>query len=161
MKEPKKERKRFRNLREVISIGGKARYERVLCFFSFILHPSSFFLLFFWITSLALLAFAQSGRTSPSGKRTTVLNVIAHKVEDPNKPKPLLSDSSGVTEEIDKIIPKHVLELYDGGILQKIESFAPDPTPARIVILLDNSSTLQTDVKKLAAVPATVAPEIY
>ena len=110
---------------------------------------------------MALLAFAQSGRTSPSGKRTNVLHVIAHKVEDPNKPKPLLSDSSGVTEEIDKIIPKQVLELYDGGILQKIESFAPDPTPARIVVLLDNSSTLQTDVKKLAAVPAAFAPEIY
>ena len=45
--------------------------------------------------------------------------------------------------------------------MQKIEAFAPDPTPARLVVLMDNSSTLQADVRKLATVPAAFAPEIY
>jgi VWFA-related protein len=54
-----------------------------------------------------------------------------------------------------------VLELFDGGVLQKIEAFAPDPSPTRYVVLMDNSLTLQADVRKLAAVPAAFAPEIY
>ncbi len=104
---------------------------------------------------------AQSGRSPTSGRRTAIVNVIAQRVDDPNKPKPLLSGASTQNEENDKIIPKNYLEFFDGGVLQKIESFAPDPTPARIVVLLDNSATLQTDVNKLASVPAAFAPEIY
>jgi VWFA-related protein len=42
-----------------------------------------------------------------------------------------------------------------------VQAFFPDPTPARIVVLMDNSLTLQSDTKKLAAVPAAFAPEIY
>ncbi len=108
-----------------------------------------------------LLVMAQSGRNPASGRRTAVVNVIAQRVDDPDKPKPLLSGASTDNEENDKIIPKRDLELFDGGVLQKIEAFAPDPTPARIVILMDNSLTLQVDVKKLAAVPAAFSPEIY
>ncbi len=107
------------------------------------------------------MAFAQSGRSSTSGRRTTAVPVIAQRIDDPNKPKPLLSGGSNQNEEDEKIVPKSALELFDGGVLQRIESFAPDPTPARIVVLMDNSATLQTDVKKLAAVPAAFAPEIY
>ncbi len=112
--------------------------------------------------SLAVIsaALAQSGRNPTSGRRTTVVNVIAQRVEDPNKPKPLLS-GSGTQEEQDKIIPKRDLELFDGSVLQEIEAFVPDPTPARIVVLMDNSLTLQTDIGRLAAVPAAFAPEIY
>ena len=110
----------------------------------------------FWFTTPTN---AQSGRNPASGRRTTVLHVLAERVDDPNKPKPLLADPAKAEDE--KIIPKQVLELFDGGVLQKIEAFAPDPTPARIVVLMDNSTTLQADVKKLAAVPAAFAPEIY
>jgi len=111
--------------------------------------------------SLSLTAFAQSGRAPAAGKRTTVVNVIAHRVEDPNKPKSLLSGDAAKKGEDEKIIPKQVIDIYDGSVRQKIESFAPDPTPARIVVLIDNSLTLQSDVSKLAGVPAAFAPEIY
>ncbi|MBO0720336.1 MAG: VWA domain-containing protein [Blastocatellia bacterium] len=110
---------------------------------------------------VAVISYAQSGRKSASGRQSINVPVIAQRIDDPNKPKPLLSGASGKTEEDDKVIPMSALELFDGGVQQKIESFMPDPTPARIVVLLDNSSTLQTDVKKLAAVPAAFAPEIY
>ncbi|MDQ3013806.1 MAG: VWA domain-containing protein [Acidobacteriota bacterium] len=109
---------------------------------------------------LVVMAVAQSGRTPVSGRRTISLNVIATRVDDPNKPKPLLS-GSGSQEEQDKIIPKSALELFDGAVLQKIEAFSPDPTPARIVVLMDNSLTLQADISKLASIPAAFAPEIY
>lgn len=106
-------------------------------------------------------SFAQSGRSVVSGRRTTLINVIANRVDDPNKPRPLLGDGSGQQAEDEKVIPKRELELFDGGVLQKIEAFSPDPGPVRYVVLLDNSATLQADVKKLAAVPAAFAPEIY
>lgn len=106
-------------------------------------------------------ALAQSGRAvNPANRRSTVVNVIARRSEDPNKPRRLLSAS--LDEEKDSsLIAKHELELFDGGVLQQIEAFAPDPTPTRYVVLIDNSATLQADVKKLAAVPAAFAPEIY
>ncbi|HEU0183691.1 MAG TPA: vWA domain-containing protein [Blastocatellia bacterium] len=111
--------------------------------------------------SLSLAAFAQSGRATVSSKRVAVVNVFAYRVEDPNKPRSLLSGNALNKEEDEKVIPKQSLEFYDGGVRQRIEAFSPDPTPARIVVLMDNSLTLQTDTKKLAAVPAAFAPEIY
>jgi VWFA-related protein len=109
---------------------------------------------------LPVLLYAQSGRNVTSSRRTTVIPLIAQRTGDASKPKPLLG--GGATEEDkDKIITRNQLEFYDGGVLQKIESLAPDPSPARFVILMDNSATLQADVKKLAAVPAAFAPEIY
>ena len=120
----------------------------------------SVFLVLLWLLLFATAGLAQSGRTPVSGRRTTVLHVLAQRVEDPNKPKPLLA-GSGNQEEQEKIVQRGVLELFDGGVQQKIEAFSPDPTPARIVVLMDNSLTLQADVAKLAAVPAAFAPEIY
>src|SRR5262245_50285434 len=110
---------------------------------------------------LALAAFAQSGRAVVSGRRVTVVNVFAQRVEDPNKPRSLLSGDSLKKEEDEKIIPKQAIEFYDGGVRQQIQAFSPDPTPSRIVVVTDNSLTLQTDTKKLASVPAAFAPEIY
>lgn len=104
---------------------------------------------------------AQSGRTPTAGRRNLTVHVTVNRVDDPNKPKPLLSGSGEQNEANDQIIPKTALSLFDGGVQQRIEAFAPDPTPARIVVLMDNSTTLQADVKKLSAVPAAFAPEIY
>lgn len=117
-------------------------------------------LLFPLLLSLLLPVFSQSGRNVVNNRRTLVIPVIAQRVDDPNKPKRLLASTEDKAEA-EKIISKLELELFDGAVLQKIEAFAPDPTPARIVILLDNSATIQTDVKKLAAVPAAFSPEIY
>lgn len=110
--------------------------------------------------SLWLPVFSQSGRNVVNNRRTLVIPVIAQRIDDPNKPKRLLVSTEDKAEA-EKIISKLELELFDGAVLQKIEAFAPDPTPARIVVLLDNSATIQTDVKKLAAVPAAFSPEIY
>src|SRR5262245_26202068 len=111
--------------------------------------------------SLSLAALAQSGRAPVSGKRVTVVNVFAHRIEDPNQPRSLLSGDALKKEAEEKIIPKQVIDFYDGGVRQQIQAFSPDPTPARIVVLMDNSLTLQSDTKKLAGVPAAFAPEIY
>lgn len=116
--------------------------------------------LLFAVFQLPPLSQAQSGRNIVNSRRTLAVPVIAQRVDDPNKPKRLLASTEDKAEA-EKIISKLELELFDGGVQQKIEAFAPDPTPARIVVLLDNSATLQTDVKKLAGVPAAFSPEIY
>ena len=102
---------------------------------------------------------AQSGRATTGSKRSTVINVIARRVDDPSKPRRLLS--ANTADDAGRLISKGEIELYDGGVFQTIEAFSTDPTPARIVVLMDNSATVQTDVKKLASVPAAFAPEIY
>jgi VWFA-related protein len=107
------------------------------------------------------LVLAQSGRNPVSGRRTSMVNVIGRRVEDPNKPKRLLTPAEEEKEAQERIIPRDLVTLFDGGVMQKIESFSPDPTPARFVVLMDNSSTLQSDVRKLASIPAAFAPEIY
>jgi hypothetical protein len=91
---------------------------------------------------------------------TTVLHVIGKQIEDPNQPRNLLTPTEVEKREQERIIPCDVVSLYDGGVMQRIESFSPDPTPAHIV-LPDNSSTLRTNLRKLASVPAAFAPEIY
>ncbi|MEY4167469.1 MAG: hypothetical protein RIR52_1293 [Acidobacteriota bacterium] len=108
-----------------------------------------------------LLAAAQSGRSPVSGRRAAVINIIGQRAEDPNRPKRLLSPAEEEKAAQERIIPRDVVALFDAGVPQKIESFSPDPTPARFVVLMDNSSTLQSDVGKLATIPAAFAPEIY
>ncbi len=125
------------------------------------------FSIYFCLGTVAALVFlscyqqslAQAGRNVASSRRITVLPLNVRFSEDTTKRKPLLGSKN--LQEAEKILTKDKVELYDSGVFQKIESLAPDPSPARIVILLDNSATLQTDVKKLAAVPAAFAPEIY
>lgn len=53
------------------------------------------------------------------------------------------------------------LALYDNGIEQTIKSFSPDPSPARIVLLVDNSLTIRADVEKLEQAAREFAYEIY
>ena len=113
------------------------------------------------VSGMVPIVEAQSGRNPVSGRRTSVVNVIGRRTEDPNKPRRLLTPAEEEKAAQERIIPREVVTLFDGGVLQKIESFSPDPTPARFVVLMDNSSTLQTDVRRLATIPAAFAPEIY
>ena len=53
------------------------------------------------------------------------------------------------------------LSVYDNGIEQLIRNFTPDPSPARIVLLVDNSLTLRADVEKLEQAAREFAYEIY
>jgi Ca-activated chloride channel homolog len=53
------------------------------------------------------------------------------------------------------------LALYENGIEQKIRNFVYDPSPAKIVILIDNSQTIRADIGKLQAAIREFAYEIY
>jgi Ca-activated chloride channel homolog len=53
------------------------------------------------------------------------------------------------------------LYLYENGIEQKIKNFAYDPSPARILILVDNSQTIRPDVEKLQKAVMEFAYEIF
>jgi VWFA-related protein len=98
---------------------------------------------------LAGLAAGQAGRrtggeTDINKERGMFLNVTA-----------LREDGSG-----ERVNAKE-LALYDGGMEQSIQSFSPDPSPARIVILVDNSLGLRADVEKLQKATREFAYEIY
>lgn len=97
------------------------------------------------LLSVCALALSQAGRRpAPSAERMTTLNVTAARTDGTEAP-----------------ISAGEVALYDDGIEQKIESFRPDPTPARIVLLIDNSKSLRTDVPKLAQVAREFIYEIY
>lgn len=53
------------------------------------------------------------------------------------------------------------LFLYENGIEQKLINFSYDPSPSRIVVLVDNSQTLPTDVEKMKAATMEFAYEIF
>src|SRR5258706_15508638 len=53
------------------------------------------------------------------------------------------------------------LFLYENGIEQKIKNFSFDPSPSKIVILVDNSQTLQTSVETMKRAAMQFAYEIY
>jgi len=99
---------------------------------------------------LAGLAAGQAGKRAGAtsdevGKeRGMFLNVVAAR-----------ADGSG-----ERVTVKE-LALFDGGMEQTIQSFTPDPGPARIVILVDNSLSLRADVEKLQKATREFAYEIY
>jgi len=53
------------------------------------------------------------------------------------------------------------LFLYENGIEQKIKNFSYDPSPSKIVILIDNSQTLRADVESLKKATLEFAYEIF
>ena len=98
---------------------------------------------------LAALAAGQAGRRTGgeadiNRERGMFLNVTAAR-EDGSE---------------ERVTSKEV-SLYDGGQEQTIQAFTPDPTPARIVILVDNSLGLRADVEKLQKATREFAYEIY
>src|ERR1041384_6457748 len=95
--------------------------------------------------SLCALALSQAGRKPvASREHTTTLNVTATRADGSDTP-----------------ISAKEISLYDDGIEQTIQSFKPDQSPARIVLLVDNSKSLRTDVPKLAQVAREFIYEIY
>src|SRR5215213_7978964 len=100
-------------------------------------------------TLACALAAGQAGRKPGAGgevgkERGVFLNVAAARADG--------SDERVTAKEI---------ALYDGGAEQSIQSFVPDPSPARIVILVDNSLSLRADVEKLQKATREFAYEIY
>lgn len=90
-------------------------------------------------------AAGQAGRRPrPANEAGILLNVYAAREKDSSAP-----------------ITSKQISLYDGGMEQIIKSFSPDPSPARIVLLVDNSLTIRADVEKLEEAAREFAYEIY
>src|SRR5262245_60041455 len=81
---------------------------------------------------LAASLLAQAGRRAhPSTEASTVVNVVATRANGASAP-----------------ITSKEIGLFDNGVEQTIRNFAPDLSPARIVLLVDNSLTIRADVEK-------------
>jgi Ca-activated chloride channel homolog len=94
---------------------------------------------------LAVSIAGQSGyRPHANAAGGVMVGVVARR--DDNKPAPITSKE---------------LSIYDNGVEQSIRNFTPDPSPARIVLLVDNSLTIRADVDKLEQAAREFAYEIY
>lgn len=94
---------------------------------------------------VCVFAMGQAGRRpSSSSEGGVMVNVVA-----------LRSDKSAAP------ITSKQLSVYDNNVEQTIRNFTPDPSPARIVLLVDNSLTIRADVEKLERAAREFAYEIY
>lgn len=83
--------------------------------------------------------------------------------------RPIVSNEGGVmvnlvakrADNSSKQITAKQLSVYDNGVEQTIRNFTPDPSPARIVLLVDNSLTLRADIERLEQAAREFAYEIY
>ena len=73
----------------------------------------------------------------------------------------LLSVTASRTDGKSDAIKIENLSLYENGFEQKIRNFSYDPSPAKIVLLVDNSQTLPADVEKLKKATMEFAYEIF
>jgi Ca-activated chloride channel homolog len=97
------------------------------------------------LLAISVCADAQSRHNAKGGDlEGTLLTVTA-------------SRSDGKTDPI-KI---ENLSLYENGFEQKIRNFSFDPSPARIVLLVDNSQTVGANVEKLKKAAMEFAYEIF
>jgi Ca-activated chloride channel family protein len=91
------------------------------------------------------LALAQAGRRPVTSNEGGVLvNIVAAR-----------TDKTGAQ------ITAKQLSVYDNDVEQTIRNFTPDPSPARIVLLVDNSLTIRADVEKLERAAREFAYEIF
>jgi Ca-activated chloride channel family protein len=74
----------------------------------------------------------------------TIVNVVATRTDDKKGP-----------------IRIENIYLYENGLEQKIKNFSYDPSPSRIVLLVDNSKTVGADVEKLKSAVMEFAYEIF
>ena len=94
---------------------------------------------------LAASIVAQSGnRPNANAAGGVMLGVVARRDDNRNTP-----------------ITSKEVSVYDNGIEQSIRNFTPDPSPARIVLLVDNSLSIRADVDKLEQATREFAYEIY
>src|SRR6266508_4815629 len=91
------------------------------------------------------LLLAQAGRRQTSSTDSGVLVSVVAKVD--NNPAATISAKQ--------------VALYDNGVEQALRNFTPDPSPAKIVLLVDNSLTIRADVEKLEKAAREFAYEIY
>jgi VWFA-related protein len=106
--------------------------------------PLSFLTIPVLLLTLCSLILGQAGRRQRPTTGGVLLSVVAKR--------------AGNSSEI--ISSKNV-SVYDNGVEQAIRNFSPDPSPARIVLLVDNSVTLRADIEKLEQATREFAYEIY
>ena len=79
------------------------------------------------------------------------------------------SDAGGVTLSVtawrtdkknDPIRPENIF-LYENGIEQKVKNFSYDPSPSKIVLLVDNSKTVPVDLEKMKKAAMEFMYEIF
>ncbi len=104
-----------------------------------------------WQTSLILLLFAtfaiaQSGRSARATTDTdgTIISVTALRTNSSKDP-----------------IKTENLFLYENGIEQKIKNFSFDPSPAKILLMIDNSQTVRADIETLKKATMEFVYEIF
>ena len=97
------------------------------------------------LTVFCGLLMGQAGRRpNTSGQTGVLVSVIARR------------DDQSQTN-----ITSKQVAVYDNGVEQTIKNFTPDPSPARIVLLVDNSLTLRADIDKLERAAREFVYEIY
>jgi VWFA-related protein len=110
-------------------------------------HPAflSFGVALLLIFTLLGMAMAQAGRRPPTSNEGGVLvSIVAQRTDKSRAP-----------------ITAKQLSVYDNGVEQTIRNLTPDPSPARIVLLVDNSLTIRADIEKLERAAREFAYEIF
>lgn len=97
------------------------------------------------LTAFCGLLLGQAGRRPNTAGQTGVLVSVVARRDDQ-------SQASITSKQV---------AVYDNGVEQTIKNFSPDPSPARIVVLVDNSLTLRADIDKLERATREFAYEIY
>lgn len=59
------------------------------------------------------------------------------------------------------VVTSREVSVYDNGVEQQIRNFTKDPSPAKIVLLVDNSLSIRADVEKLEQAAREFAYEIF
>ncbi|HEU4508331.1 MAG TPA: VWA domain-containing protein [Pyrinomonadaceae bacterium] len=108
-------------------------------------HRSKILLAVLGIVLVAMSIVGQSGNRPHANASGGVMVGVVARRED-NRTNPITSKEVSV---------------YDNGIEQMIRNFTPDPSPARIVLLVDNSLSIRADVEKLEQAAREFAYEIY
>lgn len=75
---------------------------------------------------------------------STILSVVAAREDGKNEP-----------------IKSENIFLYENGIEQKIKNFSFDPSPAKIVLVVDNSQTIRPEIEQLKAAVQDFVYEIF
>ena len=107
-----------------------------------------------WCRGLIIVCFLMAGVSAgaaQAGRRldgphggAVLVNVAARRVD--SKADPITLDK---------------FSFFDAGIQQTVRTFTPDPGPANIVLLVDNSATVRADEEKLMQAAREFAYEIY
>jgi len=91
----------------------------------------------------------------------TMLGQAGRRVLSPSTGGVLVSVVAKRDDNSQSKITAKQISVYDNGVEQTIKNFTPDPSPAKLVLLVDNSLTIRADVEKLEQAAREFAYEIF